>query len=144
VPFQFDVTYPKLFKCCAVYYVRTVKKGSCFTANHILNLTSCVPIFHQWFTKHGSKELDTPKRLASGALAGITSVCTYSRRAVYKASICHAIFAHHVVIVLRFNLPLGPRSFATFNRYSLYIPYGWSCRTQGRPSLDSIIHTRPT
>jgi len=30
----------------------------------------------KWFTKHGSKELDTPKRLASGALAGITSVCT--------------------------------------------------------------------
>ncbi|THV05112.1 mitochondrial carrier [Dendrothele bispora CBS 962.96] len=27
----------------------------------------------KWFTKHG--ELDTPKRLASGALAGITSVC---------------------------------------------------------------------
>lgn len=31
----------------------------------------------QWFTRHGTKELDTPKRLASGALAGITSVCTY-------------------------------------------------------------------
>ncbi|KAJ3996393.1 mitochondrial carrier domain-containing protein [Lentinula boryana] len=30
----------------------------------------------KFFTKHGSKELDTPKRLASGALAGITSVCT--------------------------------------------------------------------
>ncbi|KAG5220220.1 mitochondrial carrier domain-containing protein [Salix suchowensis] len=29
----------------------------------------------KWFTKRGSKELDTPKRLASGALAGITSVC---------------------------------------------------------------------
>jgi solute carrier family 25 phosphate transporter 23/24/25/41 len=29
----------------------------------------------QWFTHHGSRELDTPKRLASGALAGITSVC---------------------------------------------------------------------
>ncbi|KAF5393203.1 hypothetical protein D9757_000535 [Collybiopsis confluens] len=29
----------------------------------------------KWFTMHGSKELDTPKRLASGALAGITSVC---------------------------------------------------------------------
>ncbi|KAK7472496.1 hypothetical protein VKT23_000611 [Stygiomarasmius scandens] len=28
----------------------------------------------KWFTRHG--ELDTPKRLASGALAGITSVCT--------------------------------------------------------------------
>ena len=32
----------------------------------------------QWFTHHGSKELDTPKRLASGALAGITSVCASS------------------------------------------------------------------
>ncbi|TFK74067.1 mitochondrial carrier [Pluteus cervinus] len=30
----------------------------------------------KFFTSHGSKELDTPKRLASGALAGITSVCT--------------------------------------------------------------------
>ncbi|RDB16895.1 hypothetical protein Hypma_002425 [Hypsizygus marmoreus] len=30
----------------------------------------------KFFTRHGSKELDTPKRLASGALAGITSVCT--------------------------------------------------------------------
>jgi len=30
----------------------------------------------KWFTRHGSKELDTPKRLASGALAGITSVCS--------------------------------------------------------------------
>ncbi|KAF9467459.1 mitochondrial carrier domain-containing protein [Collybia nuda] len=30
----------------------------------------------KFFTKHGSKELDTPKRLASGALAGITSVCS--------------------------------------------------------------------
>ncbi|KAJ7925271.1 mitochondrial carrier domain-containing protein [Mycena leptocephala] len=30
----------------------------------------------KWFTAHGSKELDTPKRLASGALAGICSVCS--------------------------------------------------------------------
>ncbi|KAK7045556.1 hypothetical protein VNI00_007388 [Paramarasmius palmivorus] len=30
---------------------------------------------NQWFTR-GSRELDTPKRLASGALAGITSVCS--------------------------------------------------------------------
>ncbi|TFK44207.1 mitochondrial carrier domain-containing protein [Crucibulum laeve] len=30
----------------------------------------------KWFTRHGSKELDTPKRLVSGALAGITSVCS--------------------------------------------------------------------
>ncbi|KAH7913445.1 mitochondrial carrier domain-containing protein [Hygrophoropsis aurantiaca] len=30
----------------------------------------------KWFTAYGNKELDTPKRLASGALAGITSVCT--------------------------------------------------------------------
>ncbi|KAG7091071.1 hypothetical protein E1B28_010128 [Marasmius oreades] len=29
----------------------------------------------KWFTR-GSRELDTPKRLASGALAGITSVCS--------------------------------------------------------------------
>ncbi|KAF7983770.1 hypothetical protein HWV62_18972 [Athelia sp. TMB] len=30
----------------------------------------------KWFTLHGSHELDTPKRLAAGALAGITSVCS--------------------------------------------------------------------
>ncbi|KZP17967.1 mitochondrial carrier [Athelia psychrophila] len=30
----------------------------------------------RWFTLHGSKELDTPKRLTAGALAGITSVCS--------------------------------------------------------------------
>ncbi|TFK54357.1 mitochondrial carrier [Heliocybe sulcata] len=30
----------------------------------------------KWFTRNGSTALDTPKRLASGALAGITSVCT--------------------------------------------------------------------
>jgi len=48
----------------------------------------------KWFTSHGSKELDTPKRLASGALAGITSVCaTYpldlvrSRLSIVTASI---------------------------------------------------------
>jgi len=47
-----------------------------------------------WFTRQGSKELDTPKRLASGALAGITSVCsTYpldlvrSRLSIATASI---------------------------------------------------------
>ncbi|KAJ6593873.1 mitochondrial carrier [Mycena capillaripes] len=30
----------------------------------------------RWFTSHGSRELDTPKRLMSGALAGICSVCS--------------------------------------------------------------------
>jgi len=30
----------------------------------------------KWFTSHGKKQLDTPTRLASGALAGITSVCS--------------------------------------------------------------------
>ncbi|KAF8902651.1 mitochondrial carrier domain-containing protein [Mucidula mucida] len=30
----------------------------------------------KWFTQQGTRELDTPKRLASGALAGITSVCS--------------------------------------------------------------------
>ncbi|KAJ3857643.1 mitochondrial carrier domain-containing protein [Lentinula lateritia] len=40
-----------------------------------INCLRIVP-YRQFLTKHGSKELDTPKRLASGALAGITSVCT--------------------------------------------------------------------
>ncbi|KAF8070030.1 mitochondrial carrier domain-containing protein [Lyophyllum atratum] len=51
----------------------------------------------KFFTKHGSKELDTPKRLASGALAGITSVCsTYpldlvrSRLSIATASVALA------------------------------------------------------
>jgi len=51
----------------------------------------------KWFTTFGSKELDTPKRLASGALAGITSVCsTYpldlvrSRLSIATASIALA------------------------------------------------------
>ncbi|KAI0268622.1 mitochondrial carrier [Gloeopeniophorella convolvens] len=30
----------------------------------------------KWFTAGGTRQLDTPTRLASGALAGITSVCT--------------------------------------------------------------------
>lgn len=30
----------------------------------------------KWFTNNGTKQLDTPTRLISGALAGITSVCT--------------------------------------------------------------------
>ncbi|GJE94906.1 mitochondrial carrier [Phanerochaete sordida] len=30
----------------------------------------------KWFTASGSRQLDTPTRLVSGALAGITSVCT--------------------------------------------------------------------
>jgi len=30
----------------------------------------------KWFTRHGTRELDTPTRLVSGALAGITSVCS--------------------------------------------------------------------
>ncbi|KAF9526504.1 mitochondrial carrier domain-containing protein [Crepidotus variabilis] len=48
----------------------------------------------KWFAKHGSGNLDTPTRLASGALAGITSVCsTYpldlvrSRLSIATASI---------------------------------------------------------
>ena len=31
--------------------------------------------FSQWFTSNGKRQLDTPTRLTSGALAGITSVC---------------------------------------------------------------------
>ncbi|PFH53740.1 hypothetical protein AMATHDRAFT_83675 [Amanita thiersii Skay4041] len=51
----------------------------------------------KWFTRHGRKELDTPTRLAAGALAGITSVCsTYpldlvrSRLSIATASISFA------------------------------------------------------
>ncbi|KAF8971161.1 mitochondrial carrier domain-containing protein [Flammula alnicola] len=55
----------------------------------------------KFFTKHGSKELDTPKRLAAGALAGITSVCsTYpldlvrSRLSIATASVPLTAVAH--------------------------------------------------
>ncbi|KIL62548.1 hypothetical protein M378DRAFT_12756 [Amanita muscaria Koide BX008] len=48
----------------------------------------------KWLTAHGTRELDTPKRLTAGALAGITSVCsTYpldlvrSRLSIATASI---------------------------------------------------------
>ncbi|KAG5641755.1 hypothetical protein DXG03_004287 [Asterophora parasitica] len=54
----------------------------------------------KFFTSHGSRELDTPKRLASGALAGITSVCsTYpldlvrSRLSIATASVALAAAA---------------------------------------------------
>ncbi|KIY44486.1 mitochondrial carrier [Fistulina hepatica ATCC 64428] len=30
----------------------------------------------QWLTRNGTRELDTPKRLASGAMAGVVSVCS--------------------------------------------------------------------
>jgi len=54
------------------------------------------------FTRHGTKELDTPTRLISGALAGITSVCsTYpldlvrSRLSIATASISLAASANY-------------------------------------------------
>ena len=34
----------------------------------------------QWFSGYGATPLDTPTRLASGALAGITSVCASHAR----------------------------------------------------------------
>ncbi|KAF8149582.1 mitochondrial carrier [Crassisporium funariophilum] len=68
----------------------------------------------KWFTKHGSKELDTPKRLASGALAGITSVCsTYpldlvrSRLSIATASIT-LVAAPHLGTASLSALPLKP------------------------------------
>ncbi|KAF8736998.1 hypothetical protein AX14_013633 [Amanita brunnescens Koide BX004] len=52
----------------------------------------------KWFTLHGTRELDTPKRLTAGALAGITSVCsTYpldlvrSRLSIATASVSLSI-----------------------------------------------------
>ncbi|KAJ3868310.1 mitochondrial carrier domain-containing protein [Lentinula novae-zelandiae] len=54
--------------CLRIVPYRQVSELKCCTTM----LTS----IYQFFTKHGSKELDTPKRLASGAFAGITSVCT--------------------------------------------------------------------
>ncbi|KAJ7262204.1 mitochondrial carrier [Mycena haematopus] len=49
-----------------------------FMRGNGINCLRIVPYscLKRWFTQRGSKELDTPKRLASGALAGICSVCS--------------------------------------------------------------------
>ena len=72
----------------------------------------------QWFTHHGSKELDTPKRLASGALAGITSVCA--------SPIIHRLAAASLMTdnyACRFNIPLRPRALATVNSHGIGDPH---------------------
>ncbi|KAG6832843.1 hypothetical protein H0H87_000197 [Tephrocybe sp. NHM501043] len=67
------------------------------TYEQLKKIADVIVVLLQFFTRHGSKELDTPKRLASGALAGITSVCsTYpldlvrSRLSIATASIALA------------------------------------------------------
>ncbi|GLB36955.1 putative mitochondrial carrier (TC 2.A.29) family protein [Lyophyllum shimeji] len=78
-------------------------RGLLLAALHALEAAVQFTTYEQlkkFFTRHGSKELDTPKRLASGALAGITSVCsTYpldlvrSRLSIATASVALAAAA---------------------------------------------------
>ncbi|KAJ3512628.1 hypothetical protein NLJ89_g3414 [Agrocybe chaxingu] len=66
----------------AVAYLPSSPTSPCLcTVLNVFDLSSAVQFttyeqLKKWFTRHGSRELDTPKRLASGALAGITSVCS--------------------------------------------------------------------
>ncbi|CAA7260590.1 unnamed protein product [Cyclocybe aegerita] len=86
--------------CCGVSPVKSDFTLTCvldmlnvFDSSSAVQFTTYEQL-KKWFTRHGSRELDTPKRLASGALAGITSVCsTYpldlvrSRLSIATASI---------------------------------------------------------
>jgi len=70
------------------------------------------------FTRYGSKELDTPKRLASGALAGITSVCT-----TYPLDIVRARLS-----IATASIPITKSQSATAN-------------STLKPSLTNAFHT---
>ena len=54
--------------------LKKVRKGNALNSCVAHDLTRVL----QWFTAHGTIPLDTPTRLCSGALAGITSVCACS------------------------------------------------------------------
>lgn len=47
----------------------------CRRVRRNVDLVSSMFLPMQFFTGNGTKQLDTPTRLVSGALAGITSVC---------------------------------------------------------------------
>ncbi|THH07497.1 hypothetical protein EW145_g3332 [Phellinidium pouzarii] len=76
----------------------------------------------KWFTKYGDRPLDTPTRLLSGALAGITSVCsTYPLDLVRsRLSIATATIA----------LPISPQSTSQASSSSI-----------AQPALSSAYHT---
>ncbi|KAF8800279.1 mitochondrial carrier [Phlegmacium glaucopus] len=88
----------------------------------------------KWFTRHGSKELDTPKRLASGALAGITSVCsTYpldlvrSRLSIATASVslvtpAAAVGGAKITGVPTSSIPLSQATNALTSAYHTVAP----------------------
>ncbi|KAF5328848.1 hypothetical protein D9619_011702 [Psilocybe cf. subviscida] len=87
----------------------------------------------KWFTQHGSRELDTPKRLASGALAGITSVCsTYpldlvrSRLSIATASVSLIAAQPATAKAVVQNAPL---------------PSVAGIQPQAKPALASAYHT---
>ncbi|KAJ4483477.1 mitochondrial carrier domain-containing protein [Lentinula aciculospora] len=76
----------------------------------------------KFFTKHGSKELDTPKRLASGALAGITSVCT-----TYPLDIVRARLS-----IATASIPITKSQSASVNSTS---------NSNLKPSIKNAFHT---
>lgn len=63
----------------------------------------------QWFTNNGERQLDTPTRLMSGALAGITSVCESSNETTSTSKVI-------TVSPIRFDLSTGSRAIASFHR----------------------------
>ncbi|OBZ68064.1 hypothetical protein A0H81_11920 [Grifola frondosa] len=74
----------------------------------------------KWFTGYGAKQLDTPTRLASGALAGITSVCT-----TYPLDLVRSRLS-----IATSSIPLQQTAQATL--------------PQAPPSLSSAYHTAST
>ncbi|KAF7793775.1 hypothetical protein EIP86_004896 [Pleurotus ostreatoroseus] len=76
----------------------------------------------KWFTGYGTKQLDTPTRLASGALAGITSVCT-----TYPLDLVRSRLS-----IATASIPVQPSSASASAS---------SSAMSGRPALSSAFHT---
>ncbi|KAK0213068.1 mitochondrial carrier domain-containing protein [Desarmillaria ectypa] len=65
------------------------------------------------FTSHGSRELDTPKRLAAGALAGITSVCSTYPLDLVRARLSIATASIPVSLQSKSNTSLASSTIST-------------------------------
>ncbi|KAK1236460.1 hypothetical protein PQX77_000296 [Marasmius sp. AFHP31] len=87
----------------------------------------------KWFTSHGSKELDTPKRLASGALAGITSVCSTYPLDLVRARLSIAT-ASIIVRSQQHGAPAGESP----------IPSAPNSKQATAPRLMNAMHTAAT
>ncbi|CAL1707046.1 unnamed protein product [Somion occarium] len=62
----------------------------------------------KWFTNHGATPLDTPTRLVSGALAGITSVCTTYPLDLVRSRLSIATASLPVLASSQSSLPAKP------------------------------------